>query len=334
MFRDKARYGQNPEEVVRSKPPTFNKPLRWQREAEAAGRIDRVFVASWADFFSKEADEWRGEAWAIIRQCPNLIFQVLTKRHGRIQGCLPSDWGTGYANVWLGVSAENAEWWDRRVSVLREIPATVRFVSYEPALGSIRGCSAEGIDWVIIGGESGNGRGDETTRPFDIGWALEAIEICRRDGAAPFVKQLGTKPIRIVPAVPSNGTFQVELADNHGGEWDEWPDAALRVREYPRPRLVGPRGTVVNVAKEDIAFTTFALYRNPLDYPGKFVLRRWVVIRGRPDPVADPVAACVADTADECIRALPSDRAWQKLIPPKVPTNGIEPDPSIVMEWI
>jgi len=329
MFRDKARYGQNPEEVVRSKPPTFNKPLRWQREAEQAGRIDRVFVTSWADFFSKEADGWRDEAWAIIRRCPNLIFQVLTKRHGRIKDALPSDWGNGYPNVWLGVSAENAEWWDRRVSVLRTVPAHVKFVSYEPALGSIRGCSAEGIDWVIIGGESGH-----DARDFALDWAREAIDICRRDGAAPFVKQLGAKPIRIVPAVPSNGAFRVELADSHGGEWDEWPDEDLRVREYPGPKKLGPRGLTIMVPRDDIAVITFALYRNPLDYPGKFVLRRWAVLRGRPEPVPDPVPTCVADTAGECVRALPPDHQWTALVPPKVETAGIVPDPSIVMEWI
>lgn len=230
MFRDMRRYGKDPERVVRSSAQTFNKPLRWNRDAREAGRVDKVFLASWSDFFHKDADAWREEAWAIVRQCESLTFQILTKRHGRIARALPADWGGGYANVWLGVSAENREWWDRRVAALRDVPARVRFVSYEPAIGSIFGASAKGIDWVIIGGESAPGR------PFRVEWAREAIEICRRDGAAPFVKQLGSYPFRLAP--PSeirygDALVPLHLKDRHGGEMNEWSED-LRVREFPR----------------------------------------------------------------------------------------------------
>ena len=230
MFRDMRRYGKDPARVVRSSAQTFNRPLRWNREAAAAGVRQRVFLASWSDFFIKDADEWRYEAWDIIRRCPWLDFQILTKRHGRIADNLPSDWGpTGYDNVWLGVSAENREWWDRRVPVLREIPARVRFVSYEPALGSIAGASAKGISWVIIGGESA------PARPFDITWAREALDICRRDGAAPFVKQMGSMPVTPVSDPESENygeRLRLPLVDSHGGDMDEWPPD-LRVREFP-----------------------------------------------------------------------------------------------------
>ena len=121
----------------------------------------------------------------------------------------------------MGVSAENQEWWNRRVPLLLSVPAHVRFVSYEPALGPISGCSATGLDWVIIGGESG-----AHARPFDLVWAREAISICRRDGASPFVKQLG--------AVPNDDGVLLSLRDSHGGEWDEWEDSSLRIREFPK----------------------------------------------------------------------------------------------------
>lgn len=226
MFRDMRRYGKNPDLVRLSSAQTFNKPLRWNRDARAAGERRHVFVASWADFFSAEADEWRPRAWEIIRQCESLIFQVLTKRHGRIAAHLPPDWGNGYPNVWLGVTAENREWWDRRVRALREAPARVRFVSYEPAVGSVEGASAEGIDWVIIGGESGakNPAAEFPARPFDLAWAREALAICRRDGALPFVKQLGTLPME-------HGRVRA-LRDSAGGDMAEWPED-LRVREMP-----------------------------------------------------------------------------------------------------
>lgn len=234
MFRDKTRFGQDPEVVVKSKSSTFNRPLRWDADAKALDRIDYVFVASWADFFSKEADDWRAEAWAIIKRCPNLIFQVLTKRHGRIADHLPPDWGDGYPNVWLGVSAENAEWWNRRVSALNSVPARTKFVSYEPALGPIDGCSAAGIDWVIIGGESGH-----DARPFELAWAKTAIDICERDGAKPFVKQLGAVAMEEAPVY--NGALpdapprlvQLHLKDSHGGEEDEWPVWLRGQRHFP-----------------------------------------------------------------------------------------------------
>jgi len=260
MFRDMRRFGLNPDVVRRTSPRTFNGPLRWQREQDRLlakrgiplldGREvtsetfegqpipgSLVFLASWTDFFVAEADEWRPEAWEIIKKCPNLIFQILTKRHGRIEKCLPPDWGDGYPNVWLGVSAEDREWWDRRVGVLRNIPARVRFVSYEPAIGSIEGASAEGIHWVIIGGESAPGR------QFQVKWAHEAIKICRRDGAAPFVKQMGSFPmIENYPLYdpvnevwpPSTGLVQLGLKDRHGGNMNEWPQESLRVREWPK----------------------------------------------------------------------------------------------------
>jgi protein gp37 len=224
MFRDMERFGLNPNIVRRSATATFNAPLRWQREVAAGDPRRMVFLASWTDFFIAEADEWRPEVWAIIRKCPDLIFQILTKRHGRIEKCLPPDWGDGYPNVWLGVTAENREWWDRRVGVLRDIPAHVRFVSYEPAIGSIKGASAAGIHQVIIGGESAPGR------EFDVLWADEAIDICRRDGAAPFVKQLGSFPME--RRVGESGLTRLRLKDRHGADPSEWAER-LRVREFP-----------------------------------------------------------------------------------------------------
>ena len=228
MYRDKRRYGQDPEAVVRSKPPTFDRPRRWNREASESGERRLVFTASWSDFFAREADAWRPDAWALIRECESLTFQILTKRHGRIAENLPDDWCEGYPNVWLGVSAEDAVWWNRRVKVLRDIPAAVRFVSYEPALGMLDPAvnSACGIDWVIIGGESGG----REARPFDLFWARTALRICRRDGAAPFVKQLGSHVLG--RAEVGGPLIRLRTKDRAAGDPTEWPED-LRVREWP-----------------------------------------------------------------------------------------------------
>lgn len=128
MFRDKKRYGQDPSTVIRSKAKTFNSPLKWKDPA-------RVFVCSWSDFFILEADDWRDDAWDIIRKTPHLTYLLLTKRPENIKDRLPNDWPL--PNVWLGVTAENQEQADKRIPLLLEIPAAKHFVSIEPMVGSV-----------------------------------------------------------------------------------------------------------------------------------------------------------------------------------------------------
>lgn len=192
MHTEKKRYGQDPTTVVRSKPPTFNAPRKWQEPA-------KVFTCSWSDFFIEEADAWRPEAWEIIRATPWLTYQVLTKRPERIAACLPEGW-LGWPNVWLGVTVENADalW---RAEELAGIPCAPgqRFMSVEPLLGPL-GCDpfAESFSirmtfgWVIVGGESGPG-----ARPMNIEWAREVRDACRRWNVPFFMKQdSGPKPGR------------------------------------------------------------------------------------------------------------------------------------------
>lgn len=181
MFRDKKRYGQDASVVIRSAKATFNKPLQWKEPA-------RVFTCSWSDFFIEEADSWRDDAWDIIRRTPHLTYMILTKRPERITDCLPEDWGNGYPNVWLGVTAENQEQYDARVTVLLSMPATKRFVSIEPCLSSINlgllGTAPKQwghgytpisslIDWIIVGAESGPG-----ARPMERKWAIDILNQC------------------------------------------------------------------------------------------------------------------------------------------------------------
>ena len=95
-----------------------------------------VFTCSWSDFFLPEADPWRDQAWGIIKDTPHLIYQILTKRPGNIKTRLPSDWGLGYPNVWLGVSVEDQSVVDRAWN-LAFIPAAIRFISAEPLIGPL-----------------------------------------------------------------------------------------------------------------------------------------------------------------------------------------------------
>lgn len=181
MFTQQERYGHNPSVVTRT--TTWNQPDKWEREALRDNTTFRVFTCSWSDFFHTDADPWRDEAWKIIKRTPHLTYQVLTKRPENILSRLPSDWGHGYPNVWLGVSVEN----DRftcRVDLLRHIPAQVRFISAEPLLGPLPSLNLKGIDWIIVGGESGN-----NYRPMDHDWAVSILIDARAHGTAYFFKQ-------------------------------------------------------------------------------------------------------------------------------------------------
>lgn len=190
MFTDKKRYGQNPDVVVRSADSTFNAPLKWARNREKYGHINRVFVDSWSDFFIEEADPWRAESWAIIRQTPNLTYQICTKRPERIAACLPADWGQGYPNVWLMVTAENQPMADLRIPILLSIPAVVHGVSVEPMVGAVdlsRWLEPDdGLDWVICGGESG-----PNARPMHPDWARSLRDQCKVTDTPFFFKQWG-----------------------------------------------------------------------------------------------------------------------------------------------
>lgn len=105
-----------------------------------------------------------------------------------------------------------------RVAELQKVRCTFRGLSVEPLWTSVQ-LPLQGINHVIVGGESGTG-----AKPFQIEWARDIIRQCRQSGAAPFVKQLGAKPF--------DGNHRLHLHDSHGGDWNEWP-SDLRVREFP-----------------------------------------------------------------------------------------------------
>lgn len=198
----------------------WNEPLKWARKAREAGERRRVFSASMADVFDDQgpASE-RERLWALIRETPDLDWLLLTKRPENVAAVLPGDWGAGYANVWLGVTAEDQANADRRIPILLELPARVRFLSCEPLVEPLDltpyllpgftvtddrddapdGALVDGmervgdqrhrtarIDWVIVGGESGAG-----ARPMSPAWARSVRDQCRTYGTKFFFKQWG-----------------------------------------------------------------------------------------------------------------------------------------------
>lgn len=182
MFRDKVRFGQDPNIVTKSK-TTFHDPLYWVEP-----RL--IFTCSWSDWFIHSADSWRGEAWEVIRKTPHHTYQILTKRPERIVENLPHDWGDGWPNVWLGVSIENQKYVSRK-DMLVTIPSKLRFISAEPLLGPIDFGSLEGIGWIITGGESG-----PNARSINLEWVRSIKLQCHQSKIPFFHKQNGgTKKI-------------------------------------------------------------------------------------------------------------------------------------------
>jgi protein gp37 len=201
-----------------------------------------------ADVFDNQADvAWRADLFELIRQCDQIDWQLLTKRPQNIKKMLPPDWGDGYPNVWLGTTAEDAESYQQRVSHLLALPAVVRFVSYEPALGPLGAIKvgADTPDWIIIGGESGV-RAD-LARPTEPQWARDVIAQCRRHDVAPFLKQWGSysnNPLVVEEGLTTKEAMRVDPPENGkgGGKLDGqiW-------RDFPRtPALVSAKSKSVS----------------------------------------------------------------------------------------
>lgn len=230
MYRMKARYGKDGAIITRANDALFYEPLKWKKSST-------VFTCSMSDFFLKEADKWRADAWRVIKDTPHLTWIILTKRVERIKQCLPPDWGKGYPNVWLGVSVENQRTADHRIPLLYEIPAAIRCLSVEPILGPIDLAPflnvhiptpvdkwVYPIHWVIVGGESGNDNGDYIHRPAKLDWFRDIIAACREFETPVFVKQLGTHLYH-----------ELKLSDRMGGTFEDanFPPM-LKIREFPK----------------------------------------------------------------------------------------------------
>jgi protein gp37 len=217
------------------RPHFLDLPLRWKKPR-------RVFVNSLSDLFHADVpDEFIAQVFAVMAATPQHTYQLLTKRHGRMRSLLRS--GEFFSevhneaaeacgvlaipwplpNVWVGASVEDQARADLRIPALLSTPAAVRFLSAEPLLGVLDLRDApvsvayeSGIDWVIVGGESGPG-----ARPMSLDWAQRIVDDCHDVGVPVFVKQLGSVWARKHKAASRKGTDPAE-----------WP-ATLRVQQWP-----------------------------------------------------------------------------------------------------
>lgn len=235
MYRQKKMYGQDPSVIIRSAKNTFNAPLKWKEHKV-------IFVCSWSDFFIEDADQWREEAWDVMRKANQHTYLLLTKRPENIVDRLPDDWGNGWDNVWLGVTAENQKEANKRIPILLRLSAYRKFISAEPLLSSLclermpdpymryggtdweYTCLEDGedqclwspdnkrplgkVDWVICGAESGPNR-----RETKIEWVRDLKNQCLSAGI-PFMYKQG----------PDDFGNWVKMPVLDGKVWDGKPE--------------------------------------------------------------------------------------------------------------
>ncbi len=152
-------------------------PLRWRKPL-------RIFVNSMSDLFQDPVPvSFIHRVWNVMEKANWHSVQILTKRPKRMCDVLSDGVLPKLKNVWLGTSVENQESIDR-INMLRQTPAYIRFVSFEPLLSPINDVDLADVHWAIVGGESGPG-----ARPMEAWWAEELCDSCRKQGVAFFFKQ-------------------------------------------------------------------------------------------------------------------------------------------------
>ena len=220
-----------PFEDVRFHEDRLSQPLHWRKPR-------RVFVNSMSDLFHEALnDDELGSIFGVMQETPQHTYQVLTKRPERMRQFMLKYYApASVRNVWLGVSVENKRMVYERIPILQDTPAAVRFLSVEPLLEEVElmPWQLDGIDWVIVGGESGR-----KARPCNVAWVRKVVEDCAAADVQCFVKQLGSNPVEAgdrhdpwLAIESDDDTRQIVLRDSKGGNWSEWPDY-LRVREFP-----------------------------------------------------------------------------------------------------
>lgn len=188
-------------------------PLAWRKPRT-------IFVNSMSDLFHEDVpDAFIQSVFETMQLAHWHRFQLLTKRPERAVALAPRlPWPR---NVWMGTSVENQRWVDR-IEQLREIPAFVRFLSCEPLLGPLQ-LDLDGVDWVIVGGESGN-----QARPMAAKWAQDIRDQCEQAKVAFFFKQWGR-----YGADGRSGSKSQTGRMLDGREWNEYPVKASVAETSP-----------------------------------------------------------------------------------------------------
>lgn len=229
-------------------------PLTWRKPR-------MVFCCSMTDLFLEQVtNEQIAAIFGVMAACPQHCFQCLTKRPQRMKEWFawvtsqdrdprwvladaatqagvaarwtehpPAVWQWPLPGVWIGVSCEDQKRADERIPILLQVPAAVRWISYEPALEAVdfsAHLAGGQISWVVGGGESG-----PNSRACDVEWLRSMVRQCRAVGCRAFVKQLGRRPYQS-PRYDVGTGYELRLKHPKGEDPAEFPED-LRVREWP-----------------------------------------------------------------------------------------------------
>lgn len=195
--------------VVREDTNSLSIPYKWRKPR-------KIFVNSMSDLFHEDvSDDFILSVWKVMRETPQHNYQILTKRPERMYQIMVEKIQEVLSNVWLGTSVEDVDVVDR-IDHLRKTPAAIRFISFEPLIGSVGAVNLENIQWAIIGGESGN-----KARPIKEEWIDEIHAQCDIYDTAFFFKQWG--------AWGKDNQKRSKKANGReyrGQTWDEMPSTA------------------------------------------------------------------------------------------------------------
>ncbi len=185
-------------------PEALSEPYKWKKS-----KI--IFVNSMGDLFHKDVPiEYIQRVFNVMKENPQHVFQVLTKRADILNYYNSEGWLEWAHNIWMGVTVENTSL-VKRIDLLRETNARVKFLSCEPLLSALPYMNLKGIDWVIVGGESGR-----TPRPIKEEWVVDIKEQCKKTNVAFYFKQWGGTNKKKAGSVLNGKLYkevpQVELA--------------------------------------------------------------------------------------------------------------------------
>lgn len=188
VYRSDERYGRDATAVQKTK--SFDLPIAKKRNGEyklASGTI--VYTCFTSDFFVEDADEWRKEAWKMIKKRSDLHFFMITKRIHRFMNQIPDDWGDGYENVTICATMENQRCVNERMPIYIEAKIRHKQIICEPLLSDIHfNTLHQEIEQVVVGGESGS-----QARICKYDWILHIREQCAEAGVSFYFKQTGAR---------------------------------------------------------------------------------------------------------------------------------------------
>lgn len=195
--------------VVNEDRKSLDIPKKWKKAR-------KIFVNSMSDLFHPTVSkEFVADVWQVMADTPRHHYQILTKRPDRMAVMLRDICPKPLNNVWLGTSVEGREV-VHRIDDLRQVPASIRFISFEPLINGVGRIDLSDIDWAIVGGESGR-----NARPIKEEWIDDIHDVCRLFGTAFFFKQWGTWG-----KDNKKRSKKLNGRDYRGRTWDEMPAEA------------------------------------------------------------------------------------------------------------